>query len=79
MVVHELLSKVSDSGCVSQPSAEYPMAILIGTFTKLHRDDSFNMELLGVDIPPLEGVVQLCFLMTKKRTLEMMECEVCGQ
>ena len=32
------------------------------------------MNLLGVDIPPLEGVVQLHFLMTKKRTLEMMEC-----
>jgi hypothetical protein len=32
------------------------------------------MNLLGVDIPPLEGVVQLRFLMTKKRTLEMMEC-----
>jgi hypothetical protein len=33
------------------------------------------MNLLGVDIPPLEGVVQLRFLMTKKRTLEMMECD----
>ena len=32
------------------------------------------MDLLGVDIPPLEGVVQLLFLMSKKRTLEMMEC-----
>jgi hypothetical protein len=32
------------------------------------------MNLLGVDIPPLEGVVQLRFFMTKKRTLEMMEC-----
>jgi hypothetical protein len=32
------------------------------------------MNLLGVDIPPLEGVVQLRFLMTKKRTLDMMEC-----
>jgi uncharacterized protein YdaU (DUF1376 family) len=33
------------------------------------------MALLGVDdIPTLEGVVQLCFLLTKKRTLEMMEC-----
>jgi hypothetical protein len=32
------------------------------------------MALLGVDIPPLEGVVQLRFLMTKKCTLEMMEC-----
>jgi hypothetical protein len=32
------------------------------------------MNLLGVDIPPLEGIVQLHFLMTKKRTLEMMEC-----
>ena len=31
------------------------------------------MELLGLDIPPLEGVVQMRFLMTKKRTLEMME------
>jgi hypothetical protein len=31
------------------------------------------MNLLGVDIPPLEGVVQLRFLMTKKRTLDMME------
>jgi hypothetical protein len=28
------------------------------------------MNLLGVDIPPLEGIVQLHFLMTKKRTLE---------
>ena len=33
-----------------------------------------NMNLFGVDIPPLEGVVQLRFLMTKKCTLEMMEC-----
>jgi hypothetical protein len=33
------------------------------------------MALLGVDIPTLEGVVQLRFLMTKKRTLEMMECD----
>jgi len=33
------------------------------------------MNLLGVDIPPLEGVVQLYFLMTKKCTLEMMECD----
>ena len=32
------------------------------------------MALLGVDIPPLEGVVQLRFRMTKKCTLEMMEC-----
>jgi hypothetical protein len=33
------------------------------------------MNILGVDIPPLEeGVVQLRFLMTRKRTLEMMEC-----
>jgi hypothetical protein len=33
------------------------------------------MNLLGVDIPPLEGFVQLrSFLMTKKRKLEMMEC-----
>ena len=33
------------------------------------------MALLGVDdIPTLEGVVQLRFLLTKKRTLEMMEC-----
>jgi hypothetical protein len=32
------------------------------------------MALLGVDIPPLEGVVQLRFLMTKKRTLKIMEC-----
>jgi hypothetical protein len=31
------------------------------------------MNLLGVDIPPLEGVVQLRFLMTKKRTLDMIE------
>ncbi len=33
-----------------------------------------SMNLLGVDIPPLEGVVQLRFLMTKKCTMEMMEC-----
>ncbi len=32
------------------------------------------MNLLGVDISPLEGVVQLRFLMTKNRTLDMMEC-----
>ena len=32
------------------------------------------MNLLGVDIPPLERVVQLRFLMSKKCTLEMMEC-----
>jgi nitrate reductase alpha subunit len=32
------------------------------------------MNLLGVDIPPLDGHVQLRFLLTKKRTLEMMEC-----
>ena len=32
------------------------------------------MNLLGVDIPPLEGQAQMRFLMTKKRTLEMMEC-----
>jgi hypothetical protein len=33
------------------------------------------MALLGVDdIPTHEGVVQLRFLLTKKRTLEMMEC-----
>jgi hypothetical protein len=32
------------------------------------------MALLGVDIPSLDGHVQLRFLMTKKRTLEMMEC-----
>jgi hypothetical protein len=32
------------------------------------------MALLGVDIPPLDGHVQLCFLMTKKRTLEMCVC-----
>jgi hypothetical protein len=32
------------------------------------------MNLLGVDSPPLEGVVQLRFFMTKKHTLEMMEC-----
>jgi hypothetical protein len=33
------------------------------------------MNLLGVDTPPLEGVVKLrSFLMTKKRKLEMMEC-----
>jgi nucleoid-associated protein YgaU len=31
------------------------------------------MNLLGVDIPPLDGHVQLRFLMTKKRTLDMME------
>ena len=31
------------------------------------------MALLGVDIPTLEGV-QLRFLLTKKRTLETMEC-----
>jgi ribosomal protein L12E/L44/L45/RPP1/RPP2 len=29
---------------------------------------------LGVDIQPLDGHVQLRFLMTKKRTLKMMEC-----
>jgi hypothetical protein len=29
------------------------------------------MALLGVDIPPLDGHVQLRFHMTKKRTLEM--------
>jgi hypothetical protein len=34
------------------------------------------MNLLGVDIPPLKGAVQLHFLMTKKRSLEMMECIV---
>ncbi len=32
------------------------------------------MALLGVDIPSLDGHVQLRFLMTKKRSLEMMEC-----
>jgi hypothetical protein len=32
------------------------------------------MALLGVDIPSLDGHVQLRFLMTKKCTLEMMEC-----
>ena len=32
------------------------------------------INLLGVDIPPLDGHVQLRFLLTKKRTLEMMEC-----
>jgi len=32
------------------------------------------MNLLGVDIPPLDGHVQLRFLLTKKHTLEMMEC-----
>ena len=32
------------------------------------------MALLGVDIPALDGHVQLRFLMTKKRTLKMMEC-----
>jgi len=32
------------------------------------------MALLGVDIPPLDGHVQLRFLMTKKRTLEMCVC-----
>jgi hypothetical protein len=39
------------------------------------------MNRLGVDIPPLDGVEQLRFLMTKKRTLEMMECvkEFCEQ
>ena len=31
------------------------------------------MNLLEVDIPPLEGVVQLRFLMTKKCTLDMIE------
>jgi hypothetical protein len=31
------------------------------------------MALLGVDIPSLDGHVQLRFLMTKKRSLEMME------
>ena len=29
---------------------------------------------LGVDVPPLVGLVQLRFLITKKRTLELMEC-----
>ena len=33
------------------------------------------MLLLRVDIPPLDGVVNLQFLMSKKHTLEMMECE----
>ncbi len=33
------------------------------------------MLLLGVDIPPLNGVVNLQFLMSKKCTLEMIECE----
>jgi hypothetical protein len=33
------------------------------------------MNLLGVDIPSLEEVVQLHFLMTKKHTMEMMECD----
>jgi hypothetical protein len=33
------------------------------------------MALLGVDIPPLDGVVKLQFLMSKKHTLEMIECE----
>ena len=32
------------------------------------------MALLGVDIPPLDGHVQLRFLMSKKRTLEMCVC-----
>ena len=32
------------------------------------------MNLLGVDIPPLDGHMQLRFLLTKKRTLVMMEC-----
>ena len=32
------------------------------------------MALLGVDIPPLDGHVQLRFLMAKKRTLEMCVC-----
>jgi hypothetical protein len=32
------------------------------------------MSLLGVDIPPLDGHVQLRFLMSKKRTLEMCVC-----
>jgi len=32
------------------------------------------MALLGVDMPPLDGHVQLRFLMTKKRTLEMCVC-----
>jgi hypothetical protein len=35
---------------------------------------SWHFLLLGVDIPTLEGVMQLNFLLTKKRTLEMMEC-----
>jgi hypothetical protein len=32
------------------------------------------MNHLGVDVPPLVGLVQLRFLITKKRTLELMEC-----
>jgi len=38
--------------------------------------DTFRaiMALLGVDIPPLDGHVQLRFLMSKKRTLEMRVC-----
>jgi hypothetical protein len=74
MVAHSLLPKVSDSEHVSQPSAEHPVEILIGTCPKLHRDVSCIMALLGVDIPALDGHVQLRFLMTKKRTLKMMEC-----
>jgi hypothetical protein len=31
-------------------------------------------SILGVDIPPLDGHVQLRFLMSKKRTLEMRVC-----
>jgi len=34
------------------------------------------MALLGVDIPPLDGHVQLRFLLTKKRALEMMEYKI---
>ena len=44
MVAHELLSKVSDSERVSQPTAEHPMALHIRSCPKLRRDVSFNHE-----------------------------------
>ena len=51
------------------------MALHIRSCPKLRRETLHAiMNLLGVDIPPLDGLVQLCFLIIKKRSLELMEC-----
>jgi hypothetical protein len=74
MVAHKLLPKDSDSECVSSHPQNIQWRYTLEHARNYVEMFSSIMNLLGVDIPPLDGHVQLRFLLTKKRTLEMMEC-----